>query len=117
MFYGSQDDIGILKNVTSTKGTFDVIVDDGGHTMKQQITSLIYLLPKVQSGGIYVLEDLLTSYMGDFGGAYLRNTTTIQFIKRLFDDIQGSSPQKTTTLGNKIRSFEIADEICFFTVK
>ncbi|CAF1185736.1 unnamed protein product [Adineta steineri] len=135
MFYGSQDDVAVLNNITSTKGKFDVIVDDGGHTMNQQITSFNHLLPKVQSGGIYVIEDfglskrnavtvalrgqadLLTSYMDVAGGGYLRAGTAIELIKTLVDDIQGASPKKVTNMGSKIRSFEISDEICFFTVK
>jgi hypothetical protein len=119
MFYGSQDDVAVLNNVTSTKDYFDVIIDDGGHTMNQQITSFINLVPKVQSGGIYVIEDLLTSYMPTAGGGYLLNSTTIELIKRLVDDIQtiSPSPHKSTQPVNKIRSFEVADEICFFTIK
>ncbi len=106
-----------LKNVNSTQGTFDVIIDDGGHTMNQQITSFNNLLPKVKSGGIYVIEDLLTSYIDSYGGGYLRNTTTIEFIKKLVDNIQAISPQKSIQVANRIYSFEIADEICFFIVK
>jgi hypothetical protein len=117
MFYGSQDDISILNTVKSDKGYFDVIVDDGGHSMHQQITSFTYLLPKVRPGGVYVIEDLLTSYYSTFGGGYLRNSTTIELIKRLVDDIQGVSPNKSTKLAEKLYSFEIADEIIFFTVK
>jgi hypothetical protein len=117
MFYGTQDDVAVLNSLTTAKGYFDVIVDDGGHTMNQQITSFVTLLPKMQSGGIYVIEDLLTSYIPQSGGGYLRNSTTIEFIKRLVDDMQAISPQKTTQLGSKLRSFELADEICVFIVK
>lgn len=40
----------------------DVIIDDGGHTMVQQQTTLkILFLENLKSGGIYVLEDLHTS--------------------------------------------------------
>ncbi|CAF1159744.1 unnamed protein product [Adineta steineri] len=117
MFYGSQDDVAVLNSITSTKGKFDVIIDDGGHTMNQQITSFNHLLLKVQSGGVYVIEDLLTSYVDVAGGGYLRAGTAIELIKTLVDDIQGASPKKVTNMGSKIRSFEISDEICFFTVK
>ena len=40
---------------------FDIIIDDGGHTMKQQQTSFGYLFPKLKKGGIYIIEDLHTS--------------------------------------------------------
>ena len=95
----------------------DIIVDDGGHTMKQQIVSLKTLLPSVRSGGLYIIEDLLTSYRTEFGGKYLDPSTTIEFIKGLVDDVQSAAPPKNTTIGNHIFSFEISDEICVFTVK
>lgn len=41
---------------------FDIIIDDGGHTMKQQQISFDFLFNYLKSGGIYVIEDLHTSY-------------------------------------------------------
>jgi hypothetical protein len=40
---------------------FDIIIDDGGHTMKQQQTSFGVLFKSLNSGGLYILEDLHTS--------------------------------------------------------
>jgi hypothetical protein len=41
---------------------FDVIIDDGGHTMiQQQVTLKVLFLDHLKEGGIYVLEDLHTS--------------------------------------------------------
>ncbi len=45
----------------SIPGNFDVIVDDGGHTMEQQQVTLSVLMDKLNSGGTYILEDLQTS--------------------------------------------------------
>eukprot|EP01105_Mastigella_eilhardi_P006118 TRINITY_DN1772_c0_g1_i3.p2 TRINITY_DN1772_c0_g1~~TRINITY_DN1772_c0_g1_i3.p2 ORF type:complete len:118 (-),score=36.72 TRINITY_DN1772_c0_g1_i3:83-436(-) len=42
-------------------GGFDVIVDDGGHSMRQQQTSLWHLWRALRPGGTYVVEDLQTS--------------------------------------------------------
>ena len=51
-----------LKNfLSSTNVMFDIIIDDGGHTMKQQQTSFGVLFKKVIPGGLYILEDLHTS--------------------------------------------------------
>lgn len=41
---------------------FDVILDDGSHKMEHQQISIGVLFRKLKSGGIYVLEDLHTSY-------------------------------------------------------
>ncbi len=45
-----------------TGGGFDLIVDDGGHTMEQQQVSLAFLFPLLRKGGMYVIEDLHTSF-------------------------------------------------------
>lgn len=66
IFVGSQEDVSVLKKIAAdghTFGGYDVIVDDGGHTMNQQLSSLKFLWPAVSSGGIYVIEDLMTSYI------------------------------------------------------
>jgi hypothetical protein len=117
MHYGSQDDIPFLKSVNAENGYFDVIVDDGGHLMRHQITSFIYLFPKVRSGGEYAIEDLQTSYAGGPESGYLVKTSTIELIKRLVDDIQVDWTQKSTEISDKIFSFEIGNKICVFIRK
>ena len=42
-------------------GEYDLIIDDGGHTMKQQQITFGVLFAKIKSGGIFVIEDLQTS--------------------------------------------------------
>lgn len=42
---------------------FDLILDDGGHTMENQQVSLAVLFPHVRPGGYYVVEDVHTSKM------------------------------------------------------
>ncbi len=52
-----------LNRLLQTIGSdFDLIIDDGGHTMAQQQVSLAMLFPHVRPGGIYILEDLQTSF-------------------------------------------------------
>jgi hypothetical protein len=117
MHYGSQDNVTFLNTVNAEQGYFDVIIDDGGHTMKQQITSFVHLLSKVRSGGVYVIEGLQTSYSSAPDSSYLANYTTIELIKTLVDEIQTDLTQKVTKLGEKIFSFEVSNRICFFTKK
>ena len=72
---GDQADVDFLRKfVNKHGGGFDVIVDDGGHKMVQQMTSLIHLFPSLRSGGLYFLEDLHTSYIEKYGGGYLKKT-------------------------------------------
>jgi len=57
-----------LKSVIDVIGDdLDLIIDDGGHTMKQQQVSFGFLFSKLKSGGIYILEDLHTSRIENFG--------------------------------------------------
>jgi hypothetical protein len=46
---------------------FDLIIDDGGHMMKEQQVSFGVLFKKLKGGGIYVLEDLHTSRLEQLG--------------------------------------------------
>ena len=45
-------------------GPYDIVVDDGGHSRTMQINSLVALWPYIEkNGGIYIIEDIFTSYM------------------------------------------------------
>jgi len=57
---GDQGDPVFLQSITSK---YDIILDDGGHTMRQQMLTLGHLFQNVNPGGIYILEDLGTSLM------------------------------------------------------
>jgi hypothetical protein len=63
---------------------YDIIIDDGGHLMSQQKNSFNLLYPKLKPGGMYIIEDLETSYWGDFID---EEPTTINYLKSLVDSI------------------------------
>lgn len=51
------------KFLSDTSGRkYDIIIEDGGHRYDQQLVTLSKLWPYVNPGGIYILEDLHTSY-------------------------------------------------------
>ena len=61
MFKGDQSNEADLDRFLSMHGDeFDIIIDDGGHSMEQQQVSLKKLFNAVKSGGYYVIEDLHT---------------------------------------------------------
>lgn len=69
-----------LKN---TDRKFEIILDDGGHTMKQQQTSFGMFFSAVTSGGLYILEDLHTSRMEHFN--CIHETDLITTLDMLFN--------------------------------
>jgi len=58
IYIGSQEDASFLTSVAEQSGPYDIIVDDGGHTAGQQITSFVTLWPHLKDGGVYIVEDL-----------------------------------------------------------
>ena len=57
---GKRDDLGRVLTVTGRD--FDLILDDGGHKMDQQQISFGTLFPTLKSGGLYIIEDIHTSF-------------------------------------------------------
>ena len=45
----------------------DIIIDDGGHTNTQQISTAISCIPFIKDGGILITEDVMCSYFFNFG--------------------------------------------------
>jgi hypothetical protein len=82
---GDQADPGFLKRMGATYGPFDLIVDDGGHKMHQQITSFRHLWPQLSDRGLYIVEDVHTSYWPGFGGGFREPASFIEFAKDLID--------------------------------
>jgi SAM-dependent methyltransferase len=116
IFIGDQADTKFLKEVCKKiGGRFDVIIDDGGHHMKPQQVSFVELFNTLKAKGIYIIEDLATSYEDKYGGGTLtKKDTTMTFIKGLIDVVNFPiHRQKTALTQLKIESLHTYPEICF----
>ena len=94
VFIGDQHDVKFLE----TLGNFDIIIDDGGHYMRQQQVSLKTLMLQLSDNGIYVIEDLHTSYWEQFQDI---QHTTIDEIKELVDDLHEYADQSVRCSNRK----------------
>jgi hypothetical protein len=90
LFSGDQGNIEDLNKFISTYGgDFDIIIDDGGHTMQQQQLTLKTYFPYLKPGGMYVVEDLHTSYIvGHQYNPTSTSTTTLTLLKHLQNNLQ-----------------------------
>lgn len=83
----------LLKFTETIDTDFDIIIDDGGHMMHQQITSFNTLFPALKKGGLYIIEDLHTSYWASYGSAgnydhpKASSDSAIRFLQNLVDEL------------------------------
>lgn len=90
IFQGSQVDFDFLSGMMQEVGEPDIIIDDGSHINEHVIETFKFLFPYLKDGGIYVIEDMQTSYWESFGGdtADLKNPDTMMnFFKSLTDSL------------------------------
>lgn len=84
---GDQEDRASLQGIKNSLPKFDIIIDDGGHTMQQQIITFEEMYSHLLDGGVYLAEDLHTSYWPGFGGGYRNPSSFIEYSKQLIDQL------------------------------
>ncbi|MDR2093156.1 MAG: hypothetical protein LBP58_07580 [Azoarcus sp.] len=84
--HGSAADVDFINRVFADT-TFDIIIDDGSHQCADVITAFINLFKKLNPGGIYITEDLHTSFNKKWGGGLYRKDSSIEFFKRFADTV------------------------------
>lgn len=95
VFTGDQSDTNFLQAVHTKAGPFDCIIDDGSHVPEHQVSTFNYLFKhSLKNGGIYIVEDIETSYWtnGDcynyqINKGYLHKESAIEIFKKVIDVI------------------------------
>lgn len=89
VLHGDQRDGSFLHTVGLDWGPFDIVIDDGSHVCSDVIHAFQALFPYLKEQGVYVIEDLQTSYWSAFGGSPRANRrgTTMSFLKSLLDGL------------------------------
>lgn len=106
IFIGSQEDAEFLEKVKKEIPPIDILLDDGGHTMKQQIVTFNTMFDHVKENGIYACEDTHTSYFPEYGGGLKKSKTFIEFCKNHIDELHGwyALPKDEKEMKTKITS-------------
>jgi 23S rRNA U2552 (ribose-2'-O)-methylase RlmE/FtsJ len=84
---GDQADRQFLARIRREVPHVDILIDDGGHYMDQQIATFEELYPHIQPNGIYLCEDMHSSYYEPFGGGYRRQGSFVEYSKGLIDQL------------------------------
>ena len=117
---GDQSDLNFLKSLVSEYKKFDIIIDDGSHQAKHIIASFNYLFNYLSDNGLYVIEDLQTSYIPRYGGSRInlkKKKSSMNFIKSLTDSINYEKNNRPFFKKNKfdglIKSINFYQNIVF----
>jgi hypothetical protein len=87
--------------------------------MGQQIATFEELFPAIKNGGIYLVEDLHTSYWKEYGGGYRKAGTFIEYAKNLIDQMHAwhshdKKRLKVDAYTKQIRGMHVYDSIIVF---
>jgi len=105
IYIGSQSDRKFLKEIISSIPPLDILIDDGGHTMHQQIVSYEELFGHVKDGGVYLCEDIHTSYWLRFGGGHKRRGTFIEYSKNFIDYLNAWYSEQNSLKAGKFTEY------------
>lgn len=116
---GDQGDRDFLADLSAKVGGIDVLIEDGGHRMTQQVATFEMLWPNIVDGGVFLIEDLHTSYWADYGGGYRHRDSFIEYAKNLIDQQHAWHSRDKESLRvdeytQSIRGMHVYDSIIVF---
>jgi len=83
---GDSSNIEWLTSIVNQLPEIDIVIDDGGHTRKQQINAFLALYDKISKNGVYLVEDLHCNYFKEFND---NPESFIDFAKSKIDLLHG----------------------------
>lgn len=87
IFIGSQDDPATIDAIFSKYPKVDIVLDDGSHMMQHMISSFELMYHRLNSNGVYIVEDTHTCYWDNYGGGLGREGSFMEFVKQKLDEI------------------------------
>lgn len=87
IFILDQSNVEDLRKIKDLCPRIDILLDDGSHQCLHQINTFKELFPHITTNGIYMCEDLHTSYWPAYGGGHKNQNSFIEYSKNIIDDI------------------------------
>ncbi len=119
IFIGDQSDPQFWKKFFKKIGKIDILIDDGGHTNLQQITTLMESIKNINRGGMIIIEDTHTSYMNYKGFKNPSKNSLINFSSNLIENLHRRNPMLKKTMNDfskKIFSIEYFDSMVLINI-
>lgn len=114
---GSQADPDFLASVVAEMGGVDVVLDDGSHRMEHVRASFQALFPRLNDGGVYMIEDLHTAYIAKFGGGYSAGANFFATMREIADDMHHwyhNRDLRHPGVGDHVSGMHVHDSIAVF---
>ena len=111
---GSQDDEGFLSSVLDEFGAPDIVLDDGSHVMQHVCTTFRTLSSRTARHNLYMVEDLHTAYMEEYGGGVRAPGSFMEVVKALMDKMHAHYARgavEHTETGDSTRGIHVYDSI------
>lgn len=118
---GDQSDEEFLGRVVDEMDGLDLVIDDGSHVSRDQMTTFRVLFERLSEGGLYAIEDTHTSYWPSYGGGMGGKGSIISAVKTAIDDMHCEySGQRMRFLSGStpnVGSISIYDSLVVITKK
>ena len=118
---GNQGDPSFWDKFLAEHPKIDFFIDDGGHFMDQQILTFEKVFPILSVGGIYICEDVHTSYIPYNGGGYRNRKSFLEYAKDYVDVIHSKwimdvdpELERKKTIAKDLTSVHFFDSIVVF---
>jgi hypothetical protein len=114
---GDQEDPEFLRHISEKHGPFDVVIDDGGHSMRQQIVTSETLFPLLAEDGVLLVEDTHTSYWSTYGGGRSASGSFLRWAQGHIDDLHSfhdTSVDSTSAWATGLGAVHFYDSIVVF---
>jgi hypothetical protein len=117
IFIGNQSRSEFWRDFYEKVGPIDLLIDDGGHTNRQQIVTVINALHHMNPGGIIIIEDTDTSFAKEFGNP--SKFSFLNFSKSYVDELYGSNKiaARKALPESNLESLRFFDSIVVFEIK